>query len=103
MANVALSRRDSYLAHVKSGLKQATLAVLHRSSSRLAYTVSGLLVLKRAEDNLGRFEDKGWSHGQFGGRMDNTFNTYKRSDRQTQEQRSGKQVFLTSGQGSTDI
>ena len=30
MANVTLMRRDSYLAYVKSGLKQDTFAALHR-------------------------------------------------------------------------
>ena len=59
------------------------------------------------------------SHDQSGGRRDNRFHPYKRSDRQSQEQESGKpawkqlgcfskekrwstveQVFLMSGQGS---
>ena len=31
MTNVTLCRRDSYLAHVKSGLKQDTLAALHQA------------------------------------------------------------------------
>ena len=46
-------------------------------------------MLKKAEDNIGRFEDKGRSHGQACGRRDNRFHPCKWSDRQTQEQRSG--------------
>ena len=41
MANVTLVRRDSYLAHVKSGLKQDI-----SSPTRLTYIVSGLCVEK---------------------------------------------------------
>ena len=44
MANVTLCRRESYLAHVKSALKQDTLAALRSSSSGLAYTVYGICV-----------------------------------------------------------
>ena len=36
MANMTLVRQDSYLVHVKSGLKQATLAVLCQAA--LAWT-----------------------------------------------------------------
>ena len=43
-----------------------------------------------AEDDIGRFEDKDRSHGQSFGRRDNRFHPHKRLDRQTQEQRSGK-------------
>ena len=31
MANITLCRKDSYLAHVKSGLKKDTLASLHQA------------------------------------------------------------------------
>ena len=36
MANVTLVRRDSYLAHVKSGFKQDTLAALRQTPLDLA-------------------------------------------------------------------
>ena len=66
MANLTLCRRDSYLAHVKSGLKQDTLSALRQASLNLQTSRDS--VLKRAEDDIGRFEDKGQSHGQAGGR-----------------------------------
>ena len=40
MANVALVRRDSYLAHVKSGLKLETLAALRQAPLDLSTSVS---------------------------------------------------------------
>ena len=92
MANLTLCRRDSYLAHVKSGLKQDTLAVLRQAPLDLPKLFPDS-VFKRAEDDIGRFEGKGRSHGQAGGRRDKRFHPYKRSDRQTQEQRSGNPVW----------
>ena len=54
-------------------------------------------MLKKAEDDIGRFEDKGLSHGQAGGRRDNRFHPYKRLDRQTQEQLSSKPAWKQLG------
>ena len=122
MVNLTFCRRDSYLAHVKSGLKQDTLTALRQAPLALP-TLFPDSVLKRAEDDIVSFEDKnGRSHGQYGGRKENRFHPYKQSNRQTQDQRSDKQhgnnwfisttrareavdkqVFLTSGQGSADI
>ena len=70
MVNLIVCRMDSYLAHVKSGLKQDTLAALRQAPLDLP-TLFPDSVLKRAEDDVGRFEDKGRSHGQAGGRRDN--------------------------------
>ena len=96
MANITLCRRDSYLAHVKSCLKQDTLAALRQAPLDLP-TLFPDSVLKKAEDDIGRFEDKGRSHGQAGGRRDNRFHPYKQSDRQTQDQRSGKPAWKQLG------
>ena len=90
--SITLCRRDSYLAHVKSGLKQDTLAALRQAPLELP-TLFLDFVLKKAEDDIGRFEDKGRLHCQAGGRRDNRFHPYKWSDRQTQEQRSGKPAW----------
>ena len=54
-------------------------------------------VLKKAEDDIGRFEDKGRSHGQSGGRRDKRLHPYKWLDRETQEQRSGKPAWKQLG------
>ena len=96
MANVTLCRRDSYLAHFKSGLKQDTVAALRQAPLDLP-TLFLDSVLKRAEDDIGRFEDKCRSHGQSSGRRDNTFHPYKRSDRHTQEQKSDKPAWKQLG------
>ena len=92
MAYITLCKRDKrdlYLAHVKSGLKQDTLAALRLSPLDLPTLFPGSV---KTEDDS-RFEDKGQSHGQASGRRDNRFYPYKWSDRQTQEQRSGKPAW----------
>ena len=66
MANVTLVRRDSYLAQVKSSLKQDTLAALCQALLDLR-TLYPDAVLKKAEEDISKFEDKGWSHTQSGG------------------------------------
>ena len=63
IVNVTLDRRDSYLVHVKSGLKQDTLAALLQAPLNLT-TLFPVSVLKMADEDIGRFEDKGRSHGQ---------------------------------------
>ena len=60
MLNVTLVRCDSYLSHVKSGLKQDTLAALCQAPLDLP-TLFPDSVLKRAEEDTGKFEDKGRS------------------------------------------
>ena len=99
MANVTLCRRDSYLAHVKSGLKQNTLSALRQAPLDLP-TLFPDFVLKLAEQGIGRLEDNGRSHGQSGGRRDNRFHPYRRSDNQLQEQKSGKPAWKKLGRFS---
>ena len=65
------------------------------SSTVLAYTFFRLL--KRAVEDVGRFEDKGRSHGESCGRRDNLFHPYKRSDKEPQEQKSGKPAWKQLG------
>ena len=36
LANMTLARRDAYLAHVKSGIKQDTLAALRQAPQHLS-------------------------------------------------------------------
>ena len=84
------------MARVTSGLKQDTLAALRQASLDLP-TLFPESVLKRAEDDIGRFEEKGRCHGQSGVRRDNRFHPYRWSDRQTQEQRSGRPAWKQLG------
>ena len=75
---------------MKSGLKQDTLAALRQAPLDLG-TLFPDTVVKRAD--IHTFRDKGHSHGHFSGRRDNRFHPYKRSDRQSQEQKSGKPAW----------
>ena len=63
MANLTLARRDSYLSHVKSGIKLDTLAALRTAPLQLAMLFPDE-VLKRAEDDILNFESKGHSSSQ---------------------------------------
>ena len=76
MANLKLCRKDSYLAHIKSGLKQDTLAALRQAPLDLV-TLFPDTALKRTEEDIGGFKDKGQPHGQSGNRRDTRFYPYK--------------------------
>ena len=81
-------------------------------------------VLSKAEEDIGKSEDRGWSHtqSQSGDRTDSRYHPYRRLYKQSQNQRSGKpswktlghyskktrwytckQVLITSGQGSVSL
>ena len=81
---------------MKSGLKQNTLATLCQAPLDLP-TLFPDSVLKKAEEDISKFEDKGRSHTQSDGQRDSRFHPYKRSDKQTQEQRCGKAAWKTLG------
>ena len=51
MGNLTLARRDSYLTHVKTGIKPDTLVALRTASPQLA-TLFSDSVIKRAEDDI---------------------------------------------------
>ena len=57
MANVTLVRRDLYLAHVKSGLKQYALDALEQASLELP-TLFSDSVLRKDEEDISKLEDK---------------------------------------------
>ena len=60
MANLTLARRDSYLSHVKSGIKSYTLAALRTAPLQLAILFPEDM-LKRAAEDIVNFENKGHS------------------------------------------
>ena len=80
MYNFTLVRRDSYLAHVKAGIKQDTLAALRQAPMDLD-TLFPDTVLKKAEEEISKFEDRGHSHTNSSSQKDNRFHPYKRSDK----------------------
>ena len=55
MGNLTLARRDSYLTHVKTGIKPDTLAAL-RTAPLQAGTLFPDSMLKHAEDDIAHFE-----------------------------------------------
>ena len=66
MANVTLVRWDSCLAHVKCSLKQDTLAALHQAPLGLI-TLFPDSVLRKAEEDISKFEDRRRFHAQSAG------------------------------------
>ena len=54
MGNLTLTRRDSYLTHLKSGVKPDTLSVLRTAPLQLA-TLFPDNILKRAEEDNCKF------------------------------------------------
>ena len=78
MVNMTLVRRDSYIPHVKSSLKQDTLAALHQAPLDFP-TLFPDSVLKKSEEDISKFEDKDRSHTHYCGRRDSRFHPNKRS------------------------
>ena len=99
MAIVILVRQNSYLACVKSELKQDTFAALCQAPLDLPALFTDS-VLRKAEEDICKFEDKGWSHTQSAGRRDSWFHHYRRLDKQSQDQKSGKPAWKTLGRFS---
>ena len=60
MANITLTRRDFYLNHLRSAIKQDTLKTLRTAPLHLA-TLFPDTVLKKAEEDIAQFENKGYS------------------------------------------
>ena len=72
MYNFTLVRRDSYPAHVKAGIKEDTLAALREAPMDLD-TLFPDTDLKKAEDDISKFEDRGHSHTSSANHKDNRF------------------------------
>ena len=60
MYNFTLARRDANLAYVKSGIKQDTLAALRQAPLEAAILFPDAL-LRKAEEDISKFEDRGHS------------------------------------------
>ena len=60
VGNLTLARRDSYLLHVKTGVKPDTLAVLRTAPLHLG-TLFTDNILKQAEEDIANYESKGHS------------------------------------------
>ena len=78
VANTTLIRSDSYLSHLKMGIKPDTLAALHTGPLHIA-TLFSDTVLKQAEQDIANFESKGQIHSAKKGR----FHPYERQDKRS--------------------
>ena len=86
MGNLTLARRDSYFAHIKSGVKPDTLAGLSTAPIHIA-TLFPDSVIKRAEEEIAHFESKCQSSSTRGkGR----YHPYERPERKTDRKSSFK-------------
>ena len=58
MANLTLTRRDSYLTHVKTGIKADTVAALRQAPIHISTLFPDNLIM-RAEEEISHHESKG--------------------------------------------
>ena len=86
MGNLSLARRDSYLTHIKSGVKPDTLTGVRTAPIHIA-TLFPDSIIKKAEEEIAHFECKGQSSSARGkGR----YNPYERPERKTDRKSSFK-------------
>ena len=78
VANTTLARRDSYLSHLKMGIKPDTFAALHIGPLHIS-TLFPDAALKQAEQDIANFESKGQIQAGKKGR----FHPYERPDKRT--------------------
>ena len=81
---------------MKSGMKRDTLVSLHQAPMDLP-TLFPDSILEKAEDDISKFEDKGHSHASSSGHKDSCYHPYKRSDRSSDESKSGKPAWKNIG------
>ena len=89
MGNLALARRDSYLSHLKNGVKPDTFAALRTGPLHIA-TLFSEAVVKKAEEEIALYDNKSHptattSHAR------HRFHPYERSDKKQKSRSEGKQ------------
>ena len=89
MGNVTLARRDSYLSHIKNGVKSDTLAALRSAPLQLG-TLFPDAVIKRAEEEIALHDSKNQPSTAYA-RGKNRFHPYERVDKKFEGQSKGKQ------------
>ena len=92
VANTTLARRDSYLSHLKAGIKPDTLASLRTAPLNLA-TLFPEDALKQAEQDIATFESKGQVQSGKKGR----FHPYERTDRRSDSKKSERPAWKNVG------
>ena len=89
MRNLALARRDSYLSHLKNGVKPDTFAALRTGPLHIA-TLFTETVVKKAEEEIALYDSKSHptattSHTR------QRFHPYERPDKKQESRSEGKQ------------
>ena len=95
VANMTLARREAYLAHVKAGIKQDTLAGLRQAPLNLQ-TLFPDHILKKAEEDITQHKNKGHSTHSSSSYKKERYHPYQRSDK-SRKQKSGKLAWKTIG------
>ena len=96
MYNFTLARRDSYLAHMMSGIKQDTLAALCQAPMD-SPTLFPDSLLKKAEEDISKFEDRRHPHASSASHKDSRYHPYKRSDRPAYDNKNSKPAWKILG------
>ena len=89
MGNVTLARRDSYLSHIKNGIKSDTLAALRSAPLQLG-TLFPDAIIKRAEEEISHYDSKNQSSTAYA-RGKNRFHPYERTDKKFEGRSDSKQ------------
>ena len=92
VANTTLARRDSYLSHLKMGIKPDTFAALRTGPLHIG-TLFPDTVLKQAEQDIANFESKDQVQSGKKGR----FHPYERQDKRTDYRKSDRPAWKNIG------
>ena len=92
VANTTLARRDSYLSHLKAGIKPDTLAALRMAPLHIA-TLFPDEALKQSEQDIANFESKGQLHAGKKGR----FHPYERPDKRADNKKPDRPAWKNIG------
>ena len=89
MGNLALARRDSYLSHLKNGVKPDTFAALRAGPLHIA-TLFSESVVKKAEEEIALYDNKSHPTATTS-RVKNRYHPYERADKKQESRLEGKQ------------
>ena len=92
VANTTLARRDSYLSHLKAGIKPDTLAALRTAPLHIS-TLFPDEALKQAEQDIANFESKGQLHAEKKG----PFHPYERPDKRADNKKPDRPAWKNIG------
>ena len=100
MGNLTLARHDSYLNHMKNGIKPDTLAALRTAPLHIS-TLFPDAIIKQAEEEIAHYDNKGQS-ASFSSRHKGRFHPYETPDKrvegrsESKQERPEKQKYWTS-------